>query len=170
MIKKKHENGSSHCTFNLVHLVAHHTLELFIKTFCSQKLLFYRFVMVLLSSYYLSRPVCLYWGFWTDSSICEDCADSDLWKAVTWCIAMWLVMALCHGACHGASPWRLSWHTNTRSLDCWRHRFRKALQKYYIHTATVKLFRRLWNGQCTGRLFLLHGTHWYGNCSKAARL
>ena len=58
--KKKHENGARHCIFNLVHLIAHQTLEpFFIKTFCCRRLLSYHFVMVLLSSHYLSRPVCL---------------------------------------------------------------------------------------------------------------
>ena len=57
---KKHENGARHCIFNLVHLIAHQTLEpFFIKTFCCRRLLSYHFVMVLLSSHYLSRPVCL---------------------------------------------------------------------------------------------------------------
>ena len=58
--KKKNENGARHCTFNLVHLIAHQTLEpFFIKTFCCGRLLSYHFVTVLLSSHYLSRPVCL---------------------------------------------------------------------------------------------------------------
>ena len=57
---KKYENGARHCIFNLVHLIAHQILEpFFIKTFCCRKLLSYHFVMVLLSSHYLSRPVCL---------------------------------------------------------------------------------------------------------------
>ena len=47
----------------------------FIKTFCCGRLLSYHFVMVLLSSHYLSRPVCLCWGFWTDSSIREVYSD-----------------------------------------------------------------------------------------------
>ena len=73
---KKHENGARHCIFNLVHLIAHQTLEpFFIKTFCCRRLLSYHFVMVLLSSHYLSRPVCLCWGFWTDSSIPEVYSD-----------------------------------------------------------------------------------------------
>ena len=73
---KKHENGARHCIFNLVHLIAHQTLEpFFIKTFCCRRLLSYHFVMVLLSSHYLSRPVCLCWGFWTDSSIREVYSD-----------------------------------------------------------------------------------------------
>ena len=57
---KKYENGARHCIFNLVHLIAHQTLApFFIKTFCCRRLLSYHFVMVLLSSHYLSRPVCL---------------------------------------------------------------------------------------------------------------
>ena len=67
----------------------------FIKTFCCRRLLSYQprpqgffkgkalgtrllsyhFVMVLLSSHYSSRPVCLCWGFWTDSSIREVYSD-----------------------------------------------------------------------------------------------
>lgn len=73
---KKYENGARHCIFNLVHLIAHQTLEpFFIKTFCCRKLLSYHFVMVLLSSHNLSRPVCLCWGFWSDSSIREVYSD-----------------------------------------------------------------------------------------------
>ena len=47
----------------------------FIKTFCCRRLLSYHFLMVLLSGHYLSRPVCLCWGFWTDSSIREVYSD-----------------------------------------------------------------------------------------------
>ena len=73
---KIYENGACYCIFNLVDLIAHQTLEpFFIKTFCCRRLLSYHFIMVLLSSHYLSRPVCLFWGFWTDSWIREVYSD-----------------------------------------------------------------------------------------------
>ena len=106
----------------------------FIKTFCCRRLLSYHFVMVLLSSHYLSRPVCLCWGF-------------ELIHRFAKCIVTW---------------WSLSWHTNTGPLDRWRHRFRKALWEYC--NATVKLLRIPWQKpkmcQETVSLTLIN---WHGN-------
>ena len=133
--KKKTWKCCQSLYFNLFHLVAHQILQpFFIKTFCCRRLLSYHFVMVLLSSHYLPRPVCLCWGFWADSSIGE--VYSDLVE---------LVM-----------------HTNTGPLDRWRHRFRKALREYC--NATVKLLRIPWQKRTmcheTVSLTLIN---WHGN-------